>query len=75
MSDHLAAEVWPTPGGECTCRPTETLVRLALAGEPVGACAVHRPGQQADPALNDDDALLSSLRAALNIPLDPTEED
>ena len=61
--------LWPEVEGEpCTCPPTEALVRLAVAGEPVGACELHRPGQQADPALNDDDALLASLKAALNIP-------
>jgi hypothetical protein len=59
--------LWPE-AEPCTCPPTEALVHLAVAGEPVGACAVHRPGQQADPALNDDDALLASLKAALNIP-------
>ncbi len=61
--------LWPEAEAEpCTCPPVTELVHAAVAGEPPGACAVHRPGQQADPALNDDDALLASLKAALNIP-------
>jgi hypothetical protein len=66
------AALWPEAEAEpCTCRPVTELVHAAVAGEPPGACAVHRPGQPADAdsaALNDDDALLASLRAALNIP-------
>jgi hypothetical protein len=78
MSDHhlAAVEVWPAPGGECACAPLPQLVHDAIAGEPTGACELHRPGQPGadSAALNDDDQLLASLRAALNIPLDPEED-
>ena len=54
----------------CTCPPDiSALLAGSLAGEATPPCDQHRPALTADPAsvaLNDDAALLGSIRAALD---------
>ncbi len=60
---------------ECSCPPLQQLVALAAGERSVPHCPRHRPltAEDRDAALNDDDQLLGSLKAALNIPLEDKE--
>ncbi len=62
--------------GLCTCPPLGELLALAGAGT-VPDCARHRPltAEDRDAALNDDDRLLGSLKAALNIPVEKEDRE
>lgn len=63
----------------CTCPPDiAALLAGSLAGEATPPCDQHRPGLTADPAivaLNDDAALLGSIRVALDAYQPDTQGD